>query len=335
MSAEGVSETLRSINYYFCHHCSTHFTLNSIPNDDTTAVCPRCHMGFIEELPDPPPASTLNSPQDFLETINVLAERPSRGSQDAPLAFIGFPNFMQGLTNILSNFDGARGQQIHLIQPNPGMTMHSNPGDYVFGGGGIDAIVTQILNQPLDGVGPPPLDKELIKEIPTVKISREQVGSSLQCAVCWEDFVLDEPVRELKCDHFFHEQCIIPWLELHGTCPVCRKFQQEEQNKEDGSITNNETSSGDNTENTWAPWTNATDLNDVITSAIETVFRSVEYTTSPLSASQPPSSSVSTSSTGGNSSSSNGSGETSSGTNERGTSNSDISNLDYYDFDLE
>ncbi|CAB4062901.1 RNF115_126 [Lepeophtheirus salmonis] len=104
MSAEGVSETLRSINYYFCHHCSTHFTLNSIPNDDTTAVCPRCHMGFIEELPDPPPASTLNSPQDFLETINVLAERPSRGSQDAPLAFIGFPNFMQGLTNILSIF---------------------------------------------------------------------------------------------------------------------------------------------------------------------------------------------------------------------------------------
>lgn len=48
----------------------------------------------------------------------------------------------------------------------------------------------------------------------------------MQCSVCWEDFSLGEKVRKLHCDHLYHEPCIVPWLELHGTCPVCRKSQE-------------------------------------------------------------------------------------------------------------
>ena len=60
--------------------------------------------------------------------------------------------------------------------------------------------------------------------------------SNLQCSVCWDDFKLEEEVRQLKCEHIFHEDCIIPWLELHNTCPVCRTEQEEnEANAEAGS----------------------------------------------------------------------------------------------------
>lgn len=53
--------------------------------------------------------------------------------------------------------------------------------------------------------------------------------------MCWEDFILNENVRQLSCQHVYHEICIRPWLELHGTCPICRQnlgVNEEQQNTE-------------------------------------------------------------------------------------------------------
>ncbi|KAM9368340.1 E3 ubiquitin-protein ligase RNF115 [Phaethornis superciliosus] len=100
--------------------------------------------------------------------------------------------------------------------------LHSNPGDYAWGQSGLDAIVTQLLGQ-LENTGPPPADKEKISSLPTVTVTQEQVDTGLECPVCKEDYTLAEQVRQLPCNHFFHSNCIVPWLELHDTCPVCRK----------------------------------------------------------------------------------------------------------------
>uniref|UniRef100_A0A674GVB1 RING-type E3 ubiquitin transferase n=1 Tax=Taeniopygia guttata TaxID=59729 RepID=A0A674GVB1_TAEGU len=98
--------------------------------------------------------------------------------------------------------------------------LHSSPGDYAWGQSGLDAIVTQLLGQ-LENTGPPPADKEKISSLPTVLVTQEQVG--LECPVCKEDYAVAEQVRQLPCNHVFHSSCIVPWLELHDTCPVCRK----------------------------------------------------------------------------------------------------------------
>ncbi|XP_062338431.1 E3 ubiquitin-protein ligase RNF126 isoform X2 [Osmerus eperlanus] len=110
--------------------------------------------------------------------------------------------------------------------PNMGMgpwgMLHSNPMDYAWGVDGLDAIITQLLNQ-FENTGPPPADRERIKSLPTINITESHVGSGLECSVCKEDYSLGENVRQLPCNHLFHNDCIVPWLEQHDTCPVCRK----------------------------------------------------------------------------------------------------------------
>ncbi|KAG7196940.1 hypothetical protein KM043_000210 [Ampulex compressa] len=104
----------------------------------------------------------------------------------------------------------------------PPVLFLGNPGDYVWGRDGLDTIVTQLLNQ-MDGTGPPPLSQKQIDEIPTTTVSASHVECKLQCSVCWDDFMLSEPVKQLPCQHVYHAPCIVPWLELHGTCPICRQ----------------------------------------------------------------------------------------------------------------
>ncbi|XP_056438253.1 E3 ubiquitin-protein ligase RNF115-like [Gadus chalcogrammus] len=102
------------------------------------------------------------------------------------------------------------------------LQLHSNPGDYAWGQGGLDSVITELLGQ-LEGTGPPPAEKDMISSLPTVSVSQEQTACRLECPVCCERYSLGEYVRQLPCLHYFHSDCIVPWLELHDTCPVCRK----------------------------------------------------------------------------------------------------------------
>nr|XP_057903548.1 E3 ubiquitin-protein ligase RNF115-like [Doryrhamphus excisus] len=102
------------------------------------------------------------------------------------------------------------------------LQLYSNPADYAWGQGGLDAVITELFGQ-LENTGPPPAEKDMISSLPTVCISQEQKECRLECTICREEYSSGESVRKLPCLHYFHSECIVPWLELHDTCPVCRK----------------------------------------------------------------------------------------------------------------
>ncbi|KAF7803126.1 WPP domain-interacting tail-anchored protein 1 [Senna tora] len=71
--------------------------------------------------------------------------------------------------------------------------------------------------------GSPPTAKSFMENLPVVELTMEDLqGENVACAVCKDEILLKEKVTRLPCSHFYHGDCIRPWLSIRNTCPVCR-----------------------------------------------------------------------------------------------------------------
>ena len=55
--------------------------------------------------------------------------------------------------------------------------------------------------------------------------SRKSTGEAEACCICVEDFTKDSVVRETPCNHVFHDDCLMKWVETKlaaPDCPFCR-----------------------------------------------------------------------------------------------------------------
>ncbi|KAJ1978944.1 hypothetical protein H4R33_005845 [Dimargaris cristalligena] len=88
----------------------------------------------------------------------------------------------------------------------------------------LDNLITQLMNEADSGSkGAPPASAKFIKQLPTIQVSAIPEGSS--CVVCSDQFsaTVDDSATRMPCRHIFHKTCLVPWLELHNTCPTCRQ----------------------------------------------------------------------------------------------------------------
>lgn len=69
--------------------------------------------------------------------------------------------------------------------------------------------------------------KDEIKELKTTtfKLFRENPICKInQCNICLEEYEEEHIILCLKCDHYFHKDCIVEWLEKNSNkCPICRE----------------------------------------------------------------------------------------------------------------
>lgn len=71
--------------------------------------------------------------------------------------------------------------------------------------------------------GSPPAAKSVIENLPIVILTTEDLKiDDVICAVCKDEVSVGEEVTRLPCCHHYHGDCIVPWLSIRNTCPVCR-----------------------------------------------------------------------------------------------------------------
>ncbi|KAL5541295.1 hypothetical protein UlMin_042517 [Ulmus minor] len=45
------------------------------------------------------------------------------------------------------------------------------------------------------------------------------------CSICLSEYKAKEALRTIPdCGHYFHDDCIVEWLKLNATCPLCRNM---------------------------------------------------------------------------------------------------------------
>ncbi|KAH7445623.1 hypothetical protein KP509_01G018200 [Ceratopteris richardii] len=72
--------------------------------------------------------------------------------------------------------------------------------------------------------GTPPASKEVVAKLPVHDVTEpllKQLGE-VECAVCKEQLTIGVKMQEMPCKHFFHPDCLKPWLDEHNSCPICR-----------------------------------------------------------------------------------------------------------------
>jgi len=122
---------------------------------------------------------------------------------------------------VQGSYDSSRGSQSENQSPIGSL------GDY-FIGPGLDLLLQHLAENDPNRYGPPPAQKEAIEALPTVTVKE-----NLQCSVCLDDFEIGAEAKEMPCKHKFHSGCIMPWLELHCSCPVCRFQLPADETKRD------------------------------------------------------------------------------------------------------
>ncbi|PRQ53233.1 putative aminoacyltransferase, E1 ubiquitin-activating enzyme [Rosa chinensis] len=87
----------------------------------------------------------------------------------------------------------------------------------------IEEIFGQFVENANACKGSPPAALRAVEDLPFVEFSVEELSKEeVVCAVCKDDIVLEDKVRSLPCCHYYHQDCIVPWLSIRNTCPVCR-----------------------------------------------------------------------------------------------------------------
>ncbi|CDY48679.1 BnaC02g09910D [Brassica napus] len=176
---------------YWCYSCTRFVSVWAEQGTTNGLACPHCDGGFIEQVTD---------------SSTAAAELASPAS-----------------TEVRSINSSHRRAFEFYYDDGSGSGLRPLP----------DSQLSQIeaTGAGLGRSGNPPASKSAIESLPRVEISDCHITAEANCAVCTEVFEGETEAREMPCKHIFHEDCIVPWLSIRNSCPVCRFEIPSESNQ--------------------------------------------------------------------------------------------------------
>ncbi|CAL9081436.1 unnamed protein product, partial [Musa textilis] len=217
---------------YWCYRCSRFVRV--WPQDPI--VCPDCEGGFLEEVETLLPAS----PHSDESSVAAHPRRPSElRFRRHRRTSAGDRSSFNPVIVLRGRSDGARDAD-RAAATTTSFELYYDDGtgsglrplpesisEFLMGSG-FDRLLEQLALVELNGIGRergcehPPASKAAIESMPTIEIVGDHIGKDCHCAICMDLFELGTEAREMPCKHIYHQDCILPWLSLRNSCPVCR-----------------------------------------------------------------------------------------------------------------
>ena len=172
---------------YYCHTC--HRTMNMIGMQFPADLnCPLCQSTFLEELsvslrPSPFEAGGLRSQRSG--NLTELTAQQSRRLANAAA--------------MLRILESRLYDELDFIQRSTA------------------AMAVDAENKLS------PLTLTQMSKLKTPTISVDLCCSQPSCPLCMEDYKIEEAVTQLPCSHIFHNECVLPWMNMKNSCPICRE----------------------------------------------------------------------------------------------------------------
>ncbi|KAK4284077.1 hypothetical protein QN277_000954 [Acacia crassicarpa] len=89
-------------------------------------------------------------------------------------------------------------------------------------GGGDSNQLTEIMEQSMQQLNMIPTSNQAIASLKKLETLNDEMKAN-KCSICMEGFEEDfGDVSATPCNHFYHHNCIVTWLETNHTCPLCR-----------------------------------------------------------------------------------------------------------------
>ncbi|KAK4280049.1 hypothetical protein QN277_011724 [Acacia crassicarpa] len=235
-----LEETIEEDSFYIRFTVEEHGSMGSSPDDTENLLMIKIFDVFESPFIIPCSEVLQNVPEFLHNTVSdYLSERDLQSLAFEITSSYQRVQYATGETtpphrliplNVHFNVDSAFGQYAPLfyVLEHP-VLQHASPYEDhhqdMIDNVNDDSELTEIfeaIDQSMQQLSLVPASEEAMASLKKIKMPHEEIKADI-CSICLENF--DDggaDVSATPCDHFYHNICIVKWLETSHTCPLCR-----------------------------------------------------------------------------------------------------------------